>query len=169
MAAGATYEPMATTTLSSNQTSVTFSNISQAYTDLVIVINNFGMNAGGSAARMRFNGDTGANYSNQALVGTGSSTVAGRESNQTSVRIMGAQIGPSTTNTDTAIINIFDYSGAYGYRTILVKAGGVNETYALVGWWANVNGITSLELRSYNGTDTILSGTVITLYGIAAA
>ena len=36
MAAGRTYEPIATTTLGSNATSVTFSNISGSYTDLVL-------------------------------------------------------------------------------------------------------------------------------------
>ena len=38
MAAGATYEPIATTTLTSAQTGITFTGISSAYTDLILVL-----------------------------------------------------------------------------------------------------------------------------------
>ena len=52
-----TMTPIATLTLSSASTSVTFTNIPQGYTDLVLVCGNLGMSAGGSAGRLRFNSD----------------------------------------------------------------------------------------------------------------
>ena len=39
MAAGSTYTPLATNTLSSSSASITFSSISGSYTDLVLVMN----------------------------------------------------------------------------------------------------------------------------------
>jgi len=52
-----TYEPIATTTLGSNQTTITFSSIPSTYTDLVIV-SNMGTTTA-SYPFIRFNGDTG--------------------------------------------------------------------------------------------------------------
>ena len=66
-----TYQPIATNTLGSAAASVTFSSISGAYTDLVLI-----MNAGSSTTNadvdINVNGDTGANYSRTILYGTGS-------------------------------------------------------------------------------------------------
>ena len=50
MAAGNTYTPIATTTLSSSQNDITFSSIPSTYTDLVIVFNGKSTNAGTSSA-----------------------------------------------------------------------------------------------------------------------
>ena len=66
----ATYEKVQSTTLSSTQSTVTFSSISGAYTDLVLVMG--GSNSANSDLRMRFNGDTGSNYSVTVLFGDGS-------------------------------------------------------------------------------------------------
>jgi len=76
MAAGNTYTPIATQTLSTSAASVTFSSISGAYTDLVLIIN-----AASSAQKdidIRFNSDTAGNYSNTWMAGNGSSTHSGR-------------------------------------------------------------------------------------------
>ena len=61
MAAGATYTQIATTTLGSSQSTITFSSISGAYTDLVLVVT-----AKVSSATdlwVRANSDSGSNYS----------------------------------------------------------------------------------------------------------
>ena len=52
-----TYEPIATTTLGSAQSSVTFSAISGSYTDLVIVING-ALSSGLASLSVEYNGDT---------------------------------------------------------------------------------------------------------------
>ena len=80
MAAGATYVPLASTTLSSDTGSVTFSSISSSYTDLVIIMSVQG-NTGGTAQGsntnfLRFNGDTASNYSYTYLSGNGTSLSA---------------------------------------------------------------------------------------------
>ena len=62
MAAGATYYPIATTTLSSATNSVSFSSISGSYTDIVIVFNG-AASTSGVTCNVQFNSDTGTNYS----------------------------------------------------------------------------------------------------------
>jgi hypothetical protein len=66
-----TYEPIATTTLGSAAATVTFSSISGAYTDLIVVAN-LAQSAGSNSLRFRLNGDTGSNYSATILRGYGS-------------------------------------------------------------------------------------------------
>jgi len=85
MAAGATYEPIATTTVSNSSTStVTFSSISGTYTDLII-IGNLGSETTNAFPYLQFNGDTGSNYSYTQLYGNGngSSAATARSSNNT--------------------------------------------------------------------------------------
>ena len=72
MPAGRTYTPLARTTLSSAAASVTFSNISGSYTDLVLVVSTISVNG---TAYMTVNSDTGTNYSRTFMYGTGSSVV----------------------------------------------------------------------------------------------
>jgi hypothetical protein len=70
-----TYEPIASQTLGSAVSSVTFSSIPQNYTDLILVVN-YGISANNFGARIRFNGDTGSNYSDSFIYGTGSSALS---------------------------------------------------------------------------------------------
>jgi hypothetical protein len=170
MAAGSTYTPIATTTLGSATPSYTFSSISSSYTDLILVAGNFGMNTAGSALRMRFNGDTASNYSDTFIVGDGSTATSGRESSVSSIRVGGLSVGPATTNTDTIIIQVQNYSNATTYKTALIRdSSSANEVGAVVGLWRSTAAINSLTLVSYNGTHNILAGTTLTLYGIASA
>ena len=61
-----TYTPIATTTLGSGQTSVTFSSISGTYTDLILIAS--ASNTGGATnIRLQFNGDTATNYSSTRI------------------------------------------------------------------------------------------------------
>jgi hypothetical protein len=170
MPAGKTYEPIAKTTLTSDELSVTFSSISSSYTDLVLVCGSLGMNAGGSAGRLRFNGDTGSNYSAIWFYGTGSTAGKDRDSNQTSMRVIGANQGPGTSNNDNYIIHIMAYSKTNINKPVVVRGNApTNETYILTGLWRSTSAINSITLLSYNGTDKFKTGSTFTLYGIAAA
>ena len=65
-----TYTAIATQTASGSTTALTFSSIPQTYTDLVIVCLLTAGNTGD--AYLRYNSDTGTNYSDTALRGNGS-------------------------------------------------------------------------------------------------
>ena len=169
MAAGATYEPIATTTLSSSTVSYTFSSIPGTYTDLKLVSNHLAAGDTGWLS-IRFNGDTGSNYSNTYLRGTGSAAQTGRATSATNIQIGGYSDATSTEPALT-VLDIMGYSNSLTYKTSLIRYSSNSSlggtTYALVGLWRNTAAITSLTITRENWN--FISGTTFTLYGIAAA
>lgn len=163
-----TYEPIATTTLSSAQSSVTFSSISGSYTDLVLVIS-ARMTAGGgaSAIQAQFNSDTGSNYSFTLLNGDGSSATSARSSNQTQAAIgLGTDAAGEWSSN---IVQIMNYSNSTTYKTVLARAGIAGDRVrAIVSLWRSTSAITSITIIN-NGATTFVSGSTFTLYGIKAA
>jgi hypothetical protein len=165
MAAGATYFPIATTTLGSAQASVTFSSISGAYTDLVLIIN--GGNASGNyATAFRFNGDTGSNYSVTRLYGNGTTATSDRGASQSFIYLLAA--GQNNLN-GVQIINIQNYSNSTTYKTTISRSNTAGNTVgAEVGLWRSTAAITSIVLAPEFSVNW-LSGTTFTLYGIEYA
>jgi hypothetical protein len=164
MAAGATYTPIATTTLGSAAASVTFSSIAGTYTDLVIVINGaYASSADGSPA-LRFNSDTGGNYSETLIDGNGSSASSARDSNATS-----AILGSMSATISTSIINVMNYANTTTYKTSISRANNTaNRVRAYVALWRNTAAITSIQIIT-NETPNFATGSTFTLYGITAA
>jgi hypothetical protein len=161
----ATYEKIATTTLSSTASTFTFSSISGSYTDLVAVCNLASSVA--STTFMRFNGDTGSNYSITLIAGNGSTAYPDRRSNATSARINDAAIPTSTLNANV-IVNFMNYSNTTTYKTFLSRANKASDaTEAIVGLWRSTSAITSIELFPSAGTWSV--GCTFTLYGILKA
>ena len=154
-----TYEPIATTTLGTSASSVTFSTIPGTYTDLILVV--AGTSAATNGNEMQFNGDTGNNYSFTLLYGTGSAAVSSRNSN-----ISFAYAGRTNTNQSVSITQIMNYANTTTYKTVLTRASSNGDiVMANVSTWRSTSAITSLV---YAGA-TFNSGTVFTLYGIKAA
>jgi len=166
MAAGSTYTPLATTTTSGSAANYTFTSISGAYTDLVIVVN--GGNSVQADLYIRLNGDTGSNYSATRLTLDNTTPVSGRSSSATSMRITDSGGFSTTLGATNQILNIMNYANTTTYKTILARcnrsAGGLDAT---VGLWRSTSAITTVLL--YPGSGTFLDGTTLTLYGIVAA
>ena len=164
MPAGPTYNPIATTTLSTATASVTFSSISGSYTDLVVVVAGTKSGTGSSDISWQANGDTGSNYSQTALYGDGSSAASDRGSNATSARA--GRVGASQS---VSILNFQNYSNATTYKTCIARGNASsNVVIEQVGLWRNTNAITSLVFTLADTTN-FASGCVFTLYGIKAA
>lgn len=163
MAAGATYEPIATTTLGSSASSVTFSSISGSYTDLIL-ISNFSASGGGNSFIRVGNGsiDTGSNYSVTYLYGDGSSASSGRFSSQTLI-----YSGDLGTPMHTNITNFQNYSNSTTYKTSLTRDNYSSSVSAWVGLWRNTAVINTISFNTTSGTFN--SGSTFTLYGIASA
>jgi len=161
----ATYEKIATNTLGSSAASVTFSSISGAYTDLVLVMNvrNTDSNRYGL---LRFNSDTGSNYSVTVLAGTSAGAVSYRASNQTKLFIHYTDPLPTAASTFAGfIVNFQNYSNTTTYKTILDRvSNSATATEALVGLWRNTSAISNIEIFCDGGSYT--SGSTFTLYGI---
>ncbi len=160
MPAGPTYEPIATTTLGSNTATITFSSISGSYTDLVLV------SANGNAANsdndiyIRFNSDSGSNYSRTQMLGNGTTASSGRSSNNTEIRI-----GPSYNNTvtSTLISHIMNYSNTTTNKTVVSRSGHASG-YTLIqaALWRNTSAITSITLTLQN-SQSFVTGSTFTL------
>lgn len=163
MAAGSTYTPIATTTLGSAASSVTFSSIT-GYTDLRLVAN-FSTTTNVADIALRYNSDTGTNYSDTSLVGTGSSATSGRNSNSSY-----AKIGYCGTSGQTMMstADIMNYSNSTTYKTCLGRSSNAaGEVQQEVNLWRNTAAITTLTMLVGAGNFAI--GSTFTLYGIAAA
>ena len=162
-----TYEPIATTTLSTATASVTFSSISGSYTDLVLVIN-AGMANAGASWYAYVNSDTGNNYSATGIYGNGSTVSSSIISNWSNELLIGSWIG-FTTTIKTAIVHFMNYSNTTTYKTVLSRYSESDGTVeSNVSLWRNTAAITTIQVRN-NSSYNFISGSTFTLYGIKAA
>ena len=165
-----TYEPIATTTLSSAQATVTFSSISGIYTDLVLIMSAFG-SVSGQDIRVQVNSDTASNYSLTRLVGY-TTAFSNRASNATYWQITNSVgIGSSSSDPTADVIQFMNYSNTTTNKTILVRhnqpQSSLMETAAQVGLYRSTSAITSITFSLSSGNYS--SGSTFTLYGIKAA
>ena len=163
----ATYEPIATTTLSSTASTITFSSISGSYTDLRIILT--ATTTASVVPSLRFNSNTATNYSNTSLHGNGSTANSGRNTS-TNEMFMTDNTQTSTTIPILVDINIFSYSGSTNKTVLSCNSGDLNGSGVVervVGLWRQTAAITSIELRARS--TTWASGTTATLYGILKA
>jgi len=175
MAAGSTYTPIATTTVSGTSTStVTFSSIAGTYTDLVI-IGNLGSETTNAFPYLQFNGDTGTNYSITQLYGNGTSVVSSRVSSSAQLFNSDISVKQGAINSNV-LYQIMNYANTTTYKTSLarqntVDAADYNGSLAAVGLWRNTAAITSVSIKLTRGGTAynFSTGSTFTLYGIAAA
>lgn len=165
-----TYEPIATTTLSSDTATVTFSSFPSTYTDLIIVQQARCTYADTSVnTYYQYNSDTNSNYSVTRLQGNGSSAVSNRGSSQTVGYITYVPAANTTAGELSAnIIHIMNYSNSATYKTTLGRSS-VPSVYAaqFLGTWRSTSAITSITLGCDAGSWK--SGSTFTLYGVKAA
>jgi|LakMenE18May11ns_1017448.scaffolds.fasta_scaffold9935828_4 hypothetical protein len=163
-----TYEPIATTTLGSSQSSITFNSFG-GYTDLFLVANVLANSSSTDyTMKINYNGDTTSGlYSDTYFYGTGSgSGASSRHSNQNTIYLQtGGYL--STTVPRTWLINIQNYANTNTHKTLLSRSSQANDTVdAFVGLWRNTNAITSFVLTLTGGVFGANSS--FTLYGIKA-
>jgi len=156
----ATYEKVATSTLGSSQSSVTFSSITGSYTDLVIIID--GVSSTGAELYVRFNSDSSSNYSFMQFYADGSSLGTDIRNNETSNRI-----GSIRTVQNSVICNIFNYANTTTFKTTTSRDGaGTVITNTFTGLWRSTSAINAIQF--FPATGTFNSGMVFTIYGIKA-
>jgi len=168
MAAGSTYTPIATNTLGSAASTVTFSSIAGTYTDLVLISNTKFTTPSiptGNALWLQFNGDTATNYSDTYMYGDGTSAASGRVGSTTTF-FVGNSDG---TNFNITKTNIFNYANTTTYKTALSRSD-TPAAYAVsyVSLWRSTAAITSILIGNSTGS-TFTAGSTFTLYGIASA
>ena len=163
-----TYVALDKVTVTSATPSITFSNISQSYTDLVIVIGNVLVSSNGYSLDFKINGDTGSNYSLTNIMANSAGYRSDRVTNGVNTsNDLCYYYGFSSTVPGQSILNFMNYSSTDLYKTILTKSGATDkETELSTHLWRSNSAITSIEIGA-NGT-TIAAGTTFSLYGILA-
>lgn len=156
----ATYKPLANITLSANATAITFTSISQAYRDLVLVSNGLS-DSSGNEILARFNDDAGSNYSFVQMYGTGSAAASNVGTNTF------AGAGRQGTAGTASIFTIFDYATTDKHKSMLVRGDLASQyTTAQAERWASNSAITKILL--FPGTGNFISGATFSLYGVIA-
>lgn len=158
---------IATTTLSSAASTITFSSIPNTYTDLRLVISNIRLESAGSQATIiRFNGDTATNYSQTDLYGFGASAGSSRTTSVSYIYLN--EDAMSTTVPSFFAIDIFSYAGSAN-KTLLIASSedknGSGSVSRICGLWRSASAITSLTISQWSGINYTV-GTTATLYGI---
>lgn len=164
----ATYEPIQTTTLGSNQATVTLSSIPSTYTDIILVFN--GSNSAGNDSYLVYmNGDTSALYSATYLEGDGSTAYSSRWSNRSDIPV--ARGASSTAGADMVIVQFQNYANTSVHKSVLSRYSLGNtigaRTSATVGLYRSTSAISSISIKG--GSGNIVTGSTFTLYGIKAA
>lgn len=163
----ATYEPIATTTLGSSTSTITFNSISGSYTDLRLVVVPISSGSTNSMS-ITFNNITSTSYSFTRIYADGSSVSSSRGSNQTSLTLDAGSTNISATPS-LRTIDIFSYSGG-SYKTVFATTNcdksSSGALLTLCGLWRQNDAITRIDIIS---DGNFASGTTATLYGILKA
>lgn len=154
---------LATTTLGSAASSVTFGSIPATYRDLKLVIV---VPANASVPRMTLtaNSDGGTNYSQVRMYGVGSgSGTSNSYSAETTFYTYDASSG-STTN---IVFDLMDYSATDKHKTALVRMNVPDSiVFAQASRWANTAAVTTLSALTI--ISSYPTGTTLSLYGIVS-
>jgi hypothetical protein len=159
-----TYTPLATVTLATTTSSVTFGSIPATYRDLILVCSFAYPGSNASYVALRFNGDSGGNYNRVSMEGNGSTASSFSESGASAGFIFG---GFLNTNPTSVLTQIMDYSATDKHKTYLSRGNSSSAVVgALAGRWANTAAITSVQVIPT--LNNFYSGTTISLYGVIA-
>jgi hypothetical protein len=171
MPAGSTYSTIATQTLGSAASSVTFSSIPQTFTDLILVSNQFYVSTGGdrSASFQVGNGsvNTGSNYG-WTFLDTYPGTISSGNSNNSTFGLHSYTASIPTTIPLTCTMQLMNYSSTATNKSFLHRFSASNTiTGAYINIWQQTTAINIITITA-GGAD-FATGSSFTLYGIAAA
>jgi hypothetical protein len=155
-----TYTALATVTLGTSASSVTFSSIPATYRDLIFVFSGTAVSTTGLG--LRFNSDTGSNYNYVQMYGTGSLTFSNTQSG-TSLDIGVIGSGQSDNH-----LQIMDYSATDKHKTILARVNSESwaNIRAAAGRWANTSAINNIQVIGTGAN--FAAGLTLSLYGVIA-
>lgn len=165
-----TYSLLASTTVGAGGTSaITFSNIPQNYTDLIVKVSlrtNYA--AVFDSVLVAFNGSS-SSYSARIVYGDGSTATSTSATNGISwLYAAGANATASTFSNDDMYIP--NYSNGSINKSLSIDAVGENNATSSIagltaGLWSNVTAISSIKLTPGNGTSFSQYSTV-SIYGV---
>jgi len=164
---------ISTTVLEANTPSVTFdvSSFAGVYKHLQIVIvarSNGPFND--DAIRIRFNSDSGSNYSFHQLIGNGSSVTSSAATSQTGTFPIQIAGNASAANVfGGGVLDILDPYSSSKNTTVRGFSGITTANLVMLrsGAWLNTASITSITLNGVDGGN-LLTGSRFSIYGVTA-
>ena len=164
---------ISTTTLSTAAASVTFSSIPADYTHLQIRVLSKSTTVSGvdTYGILRFNTDSGANYSYHALYGNGSTAYGDVGTANTTFALFYDTVRSDTgyeNKFGTTIIDVLDYGNTNKYKTVRALGGYDSNDYGFIALtssnWRNTAAISTATLTLGSGDFATYSS--VSLYGI---
>lgn len=146
--------------------STVISNIPQTFKHLFLVVNARTDSSTLTSALLRFNGDSGNNYSSTLSIGNGTSATGERYTNESFFRI-GYAIGSSQLASaySTQFVYLYDYANSLYNKTFTARdasdTNGSGITQMSVGLWRNTSSINSITYAT-----SLVAGSTLSLYGI---
>jgi hypothetical protein len=170
----ATYEFITKQTLGAEAATVTFSNIPQTFTDLLIVSSARSARTVNLAdnLNLRFNGDAGGNYSFRYLEGNGSAASSTSGSSAAQMLACYTPTAAATASTfGVASIYVANYAGstakAVSCDSVTENNGTTAFIVATAGLWSGTVPVTSVTLLSQ--VANFVAGSSFFVYGIRRA
>lgn len=171
-AAGA-FEQIATTVLTSTANTITFSAIPSTYKHLQLrMVSKTTDSSASGYLFLRFNSDSGSNYSYHYVLGNGSSAVSAAASSSTFAGLIfmnGNSVSASAFSPN--MLDILDYADTNKFKTSILFGGrangstGASQVHLESANWRSTSAITSINLLFGDGTNLSI-GSRFTLYGI---
>jgi hypothetical protein len=169
------YDSIATTTVSSSVSTITFSSIPATYTHLQIRSIARGTVASGEMQTFyRFNSDTGTNYAHHFFRADGSTLYGGSGTSLSQISAVTRYSAANATSNifGAGVTDILDYANTSKYTTIRslggIDANGSGQVYFTSGLWMNTSAITSITIGINDGGD-FAQYSQFALYGIKGA
>lgn len=168
------YELITRTTVGAGGSStITFSSIPNTYKHLqirVLARSNYGGGQLTDYLKLRYNSDSGANYSVHVVYGNGSSVTALGFDNQSENWIQRVSASGATASAfGSAVVDILDYANTSKYKTMRNLGGvdnnGTGLTYSASGSWRNTAAISSISIEAGAGS-SLDQYSSFALYGI---
>ena len=174
-AAGTAYESIATVTVGSGgAANVEFTSIPNTYSHLQIRgIARSAKSASDDNLGIRFNSDSGSNYTSHFIYGDGANADVGAVTAETRTRTFNVSAASATANIFGAgVIDILDYNNSNKYKTVRTLSGNDRNGAGIIifrsGLWLNTNAINSITIVTLGG-DNITQYSHFALYGIKSA
>jgi len=176
------YDSIATVTVGTAVSTITFSSIPSTYTHLQVRFIGRSVTTSGTydSLLMRFNSDTSTNYSEHAILGNGAAVYADVNNGVGYIIVEPlTSSGAIANNFGAGNIDIIDYANTNKYKTIKHlsgmdnnNTGGTNFQYGYnafgSGSWRSTSAITSITFNT-GSTSNFAQYTSFALYGIKGA
>lgn len=163
------FESIASVSGNNSASLITISSIPSGYTHLQVrgIVND----GSGYQVRIRFNGDSGTNYSYNRLIADTSANYSAGTANASGIEVVGVISGAASTYLSNVIIDIDNYLSS-NYKSVKSFYGTRNTGAGYVGVeagsWRNTAAITSISFVN-SGSTAFTSTTRFDLYGIKVA